>query len=86
MKKVVDRVTAGKERYDDAKATVVEKGEVAREKLETMKDAARVKAAGLRERWTTRGSRSKGDEVRVYLNSSAVSELKKITGIVKTVA
>ncbi|KAM5531855.1 hypothetical protein V8D89_014485 [Ganoderma adspersum] len=74
MKKVVDKVTASKERYDNAKATVVEKGEVAREKLETMKDAARVKASGLRDLWTTRGSRSKGDKAPAWPpHSSTVS-------------
>ncbi|PIL34116.1 hypothetical protein GSI_03827 [Ganoderma sinense ZZ0214-1] len=31
-KKVVEKVTASKERYDNAKAAAVEKGEVAREK------------------------------------------------------
>ena len=64
-KKVVDKVTAAKERYTDAKAAVVEKAGGAREKLEAMKDAAKVKAAGLRDLWVTRGSRGTGDGVRI---------------------
>ena len=62
-KKVVNKITTVKGHYNDTKVTMVEKTKDACEKFKTMKDAVKVKVAGLCDLWLACNSRGKGEGV-----------------------